>query len=65
MLAKSFTWNAMELQKAKRILKGSLALYPLCAQSLWAPAVIPKADAWYMTTAEEENEYILELWHAW
>ncbi len=48
------TWNAVELQKARNILSGSLALYDLCAHSLWAPAVMPRAAIVYTNSAERK-----------
>ncbi len=37
------TWKAMEFAKARKIRRGKDALYDLWLQSLWAPAVMPRA----------------------
>ena len=42
----------MEFQRARRIRKGSLALYDLCDHNLCTPAVIPRALITYTEIAE-------------
>lgn len=48
----------MVLQKVKNNLKGHFALYDRWAQSLCAPAVIPKAPNWKQTYAVTRKKNI-------